>query len=596
MPFATSNQSTYCHMLPTNDPSKSKTARASTASKSNRYRRYNDPFPKTPDTFGRITSWTELISIYFFVIILFYDGFRRMIDLSNDVLSQSTKSTLKSGWIPNRRIDLSDGQWSSFRRHLPEYLLFAICFVIASRCCQFLLYRYYSPHSLEDPQTLTRITRIHSIFYIIIGVIFNLYLHGTASIMMLLFLSMNYLLCSSSIVDPKRRSFVWTTWIFNLCAAFTAFHFDDVLSPKHGLSDWLGHPLFIFLDEIFSAKSHWNQSYRFAVLRTISFNLDLHYRSTSQPIYKCKYSMKDLLDESDFGVFHYFGYILYTPLGVAGPILSFHEWIIQNKRKFMATSDWMKPKELSTRFLTQYAIRLCALWLIHEVGLHFIYCHYIKRYGYPSDTESRGDYLVILAYFSYFHLKLIWLKFSILWKYHRLWALCDGVVTEENMKRCISTTTSVMEFWRYWHSTFNLWLVRYLYIPMGGGRKHRVLNMATVFMFVFLWHGDFEPSLLYWSLLMVIGMTPEILCKRWALKRPWIANNKYMVAAGAAVNIIVLIIANNIGFGAGWDHTVGVLHRYFVLDPVRGIPTFLTCYLSVVMVVIVMYHTRYLMR
>ena len=120
--------------------------------------------------------------------------------------------------------------------------------------------------------------------------------------------------------------------------------------------------------------------------------------------------------------------------------------------------------------------------------------------------------------------------------------------------------------------------------------------MAVVFMFVFLWHGDFELSLLFWSLLMIIGMIPEMWCKHTVSKKKWIANNRYILAAGAAVNIIVLIIANNIGFGAGWHHMAGVLHRYFIEDPIHGIPTFMCCYLSVMAVVIVMYHTRYLLH
>jgi len=58
----------------------------------------------------------------------------------------------------------------------------------------------------------------------------------------------------------------------------------------------------------------------------------------------------------------------------------------------------------------------------------------------------------------------------------------------------------------------------------------------------------------------------------------------------------VLIIANNIGFGAGWNHIAQVLNRYFVEEPGNGLLTFVTCYLSWIAVVIVMYHTRYLVK
>lgn len=45
-----------------------------------------------------------------------------------------------------------------------------------------------------------------------------------------------------------------------------------------------------------------------------------------------------------------------------------------------------------------------------------------------------------------------------------------------------------------WHASYNRWLVRYLYVPLGGSRK-RILNVWVVFSFVALWH-DPDPRLL----------------------------------------------------------------------------------------------------
>lgn len=47
-------------------------------------------------------------------------------------------------------------------------------------------------------------------------------------------------------------------------------------------------------------------------------------------------------------------------------------------------------------------------------------------------------------------------------------------------------------FWRGWHASFNRWLVRYLYIPLGGSRR-RALAIWPAFFFVALWH-DLEAS------------------------------------------------------------------------------------------------------
>lgn len=42
-------------------------------------------------------------------------------------------------------------------------------------------------------------------------------------------------------------------------------------------------------------------------------------------------------------------------------------------------------------------------------------------------------------------------------------------------------------FWRGWHASFNRWLVRYLYVPLGGSRR-RALVIWPIFFFVALWH------------------------------------------------------------------------------------------------------------
>lgn len=48
---------------------------------------------------------------------------------------------------------------------------------------------------------------------------------------------------------------------------------------------------------------------------------------------------------------------------------------------------------------------------------------------------------------------------------------------------------SMTEFWRRWHITLGSWFREYVYIPLGGNRKHHYLNLLIVWMFTGLWHG-----------------------------------------------------------------------------------------------------------
>lgn len=48
---------------------------------------------------------------------------------------------------------------------------------------------------------------------------------------------------------------------------------------------------------------------------------------------------------------------------------------------------------------------------------------------------------------------------------------------------------SATEFWRRWHISLGSFFRDYVYIPLGGNRKHQVLNLAIVWFLTGLWHG-----------------------------------------------------------------------------------------------------------
>ena len=64
-------------------------------------------------------------------------------------------------------------------------------------------------------------------------------------------------------------------------------------------------------------------------------------------------------------------------------------------------------------------------------------------------------------------LNFMWLKFTAIWRFFRLWALASGVEAPENMLRCINNNATILGFWKGWHASYNRWLVRYIYVPLG---------------------------------------------------------------------------------------------------------------------------------
>ena len=66
---------------------------------------------------------------------------------------------------------------------------------------------------------------------------------------------------------------------------------------------------------------------------------------------------------------------------------------------------------------------------------------------------------------------------------------------------------SVTEFWRRWHMTLSSVFRDYVYIPLGGNRKHQFLNIAVVWFLTGLWHGASWNFILwgvYYGALLVI--------------------------------------------------------------------------------------------
>ena len=56
-----------------------------------------------------------------------------------------------------------------------------------------------------------------------------------------------------------------------------------------------------------------------------------------------------------------------------------------------------------------------------------------------------------------------YLKFTIIWRLFRVWALFDGCAAEENMLRCVNNNYTFAGFWRQWHATLNKWILRYAF-------------------------------------------------------------------------------------------------------------------------------------
>jgi len=102
----------------------------------------------------------------------------------------------------------------------------------------------------------------------------------------------------------------------------------------------------------------------------------------------------------------------------------------------------------------------------------------------------------------------------IIWRCARLAALLDGFETHENLSRCVQAYTySIQLFWRSWHRSFNEWIKRYMYFPLGGS-SNKIISIWLIFSFVAIWH-DFKIHLLVWGYMTILVILPDEVIRRW---------------------------------------------------------------------------------
>ncbi|CAI5989004.1 unnamed protein product [Closterium sp. NIES-65] len=288
----------------------------------------------------------------------------------------------------------------------------------------------------------------------------------------------------------------------------------------------------------------------------------------------------------------YLAYLLFAPLYISGPIASFNAF----------TSQLDTPqKTMSAARVAMYAVRLAASFLLMELMMHFCYFQALAKSAGPWFSEAShstggndlgsalwgqeapGNLALGMSIVSYGVLNFMWLKFFLIWRFFRLWALVAGVETPENLPRCINNNYDIEGFWRGWHASYNKWIVRYLYIPLGGG-KRKLLNVWIVFTFVALWH-DLEWKLLWWAWLTSLLLAPELIVKAignlkalQGFRKSWMYRECCAIAG--SINVLGLMTANLVGFVVGLDGVRGFLSS-FLSDSFLVLVTVFSMYVGV---------------
>ena len=162
---------------------------------------------------------------------------------------------------------------------------------------------------------------------------------------------------------------------------------------------------------------------------------------------------------------HYFTYCFYAPLHFAGPTITFNSFVSVRHAAFhrkrcihsiaaslcRVTSAGALPLPRSVAPRVPCVLSHCSFCILQGRRIPHTQCW---LYSMSVLLRSRCYLVEVRQYMAILSL---------------VGTPRRGASPPENMTTCVSNNYSVQGFWRGWHRSFNRWLVRYVYIPLGGG-------------------------------------------------------------------------------------------------------------------------------
>ncbi|KAF8257130.1 hypothetical protein EI94DRAFT_1818911 [Lactarius quietus] len=143
-------------------------------------------------------------------------------------------------------------------------------------------------------------------------------------------------------LEGRTRLAVPVVWVFNGGVLLANEWYEGYAFASLHLG-------FAFLDTWHGVYPRWHVSFNITMLRLMSFSVDYHWACSHISITDSNHSLGELIDKKRAAVFHpramytflnYLAYMLYTPLYIMGPIITFKDFM-WHVRPTLSSMPWI---------------------------------------------------------------------------------------------------------------------------------------------------------------------------------------------------------------------------------------------------------------
>jgi D-alanyl-lipoteichoic acid acyltransferase DltB (MBOAT superfamily) len=285
---------------------------------------------------------------------------------------------LSPGWMYGRQVDASDAQYRTFRGNFWPLLALVLAFTLPSHIA-----RKFWP----GPQARSR-------FLAAAGIVLLVALHGVSAIKVLLILGANYAAAKAPKAPRLSRAWPAIVIIANMMMLFANEKANGYqLGMLTSSLAWLDTPRFAGI------LPRWHVGFNITMLRIVSFALDAHWAEPPPAGMPADHRARtsSSVPAEQYNLSNYLAYTLYAPLYIAGPIMTFNDFVWQMQH----------PVEISGRSRIAYAARFAFCMLTMESILHTMYVVAIKdAHAWTGDSPAE------LSMIGFWNLIIVWLKVS----------------------------------------------------------------------------------------------------------------------------------------------------------------------------------------